>query len=122
MSVLIAEDNAGTRRMLEHLLERWGYPVVATSDGSEALERAAAQVKQLEGLLPICSYCKRIRDDHAYWHDIDTYVQCHTNTNFMHGICPCCYEEIVQPKLKMLRDWRAVAAADCGDAPVASSD
>jgi hypothetical protein len=54
-------------------------------------------VKTLEGLLPICSYCKRVRDDSGYWSQIDTYLRKHTNASLTHGYCPECaakfYEE-----------------------------
>lgn len=47
-------------------------------------------VTQLEGLLPICSYCKRIRDDTNVWHQVETYVEHHTETAFEHALCPDC--------------------------------
>lgn len=57
------------------------------------LEKALSQVKELKGLLPICMYCKKIRDDNDYWHGIETYLHQHTGTDFSHGICPTCYEK-----------------------------
>jgi hypothetical protein len=57
-------------------------------------------VKQLQGLLPICSYCKKIRNDQNYWQQIDAYFAAHTDAQFSHGICPSCYEMIVQPQLR----------------------
>jgi len=57
------------------------------------LETALAQVKQLKSLLPICMYCKKIRDDQDYWHRIESYIHVHTGTDFSHGICPECYEQ-----------------------------
>lgn len=63
------------------------------------LQAALEQVKELQGLLPICSYCKRVRDDHNYWEQIDTYVAEHSKAEFSHGICPDCYEKIVKPEL-----------------------
>jgi phosphoserine phosphatase RsbU/P len=62
------------------------------------LEDALAQVKQLQGLLPICSYCKSIRDDKNYWHEVDTYVRSHSEAEFSHGICPGCWEKVVRPQ------------------------
>ena len=70
------------------------------------LETALAQNKQLRGLLPICSYCKRIRDDQEYWHDVDAYLQHHADAHFSHGICPGCYETIVQPELERFYEKR----------------
>jgi sigma-B regulation protein RsbU (phosphoserine phosphatase) len=59
------------------------------------LETALASVKKLEGLLPICSYCKKIRDDANYWHRVDRYIEEHTDAEFTHGICPDCFREQV---------------------------
>jgi DNA-binding response OmpR family regulator len=57
------------------------------------LQSALDTVKVLSGLLPICSYCKRIRDDNDYWQQLECYVSEHTNAQFSHGICPSCFEE-----------------------------
>ena len=57
------------------------------------LEHALSDVKQLKGLLPICMYCKKIRDDQDYWHGMESYIHQHTGTDFSHGICPSCYEK-----------------------------
>ena len=56
-----------------------------------------AEVKQLQGLLPICSYCKKIRDDGDHWESIEAYIQSHTDAAFSHGVCPGCYEKWMQP-------------------------
>lgn len=200
MEILIAEDDAVSRRLLELFLIRWGYEVVMANDGNEALqilsreirpalaildwmmpgidglelcrrvrenqdalpthiilltarngkadivqgleagaddyiskpfdreelrarvqvgvrmvelqrmlgervhdlEKALQQVKQLQGLLPICSYCKKIRGDNNYWQQVETYVSKHSEAQFSHGICPDCFESIVRPELKNL--------------------
>jgi sigma-B regulation protein RsbU (phosphoserine phosphatase) len=49
-----------------------------------------ANIKRLTGLLPICSYCKRIRSDHDYWEQLEGYITDHTDAQFSHGICPSC--------------------------------
>jgi sigma-B regulation protein RsbU (phosphoserine phosphatase) len=59
------------------------------------LQEMMANVKQLRGLLPICSYCKRIRSDSNYWEQVDSYISTHTDAQFSHGICPCCYEKVM---------------------------
>jgi len=64
------------------------------------LENALSRVKQLQGLLPICSYCKKIRSDHDYWEQVDTYITKHSEVLFSHSICPACYESVVEPQLK----------------------
>jgi CheY-like chemotaxis protein len=58
------------------------------------LELALANVHQLSGLLPICSYCKSIRDDSDYWHKVEDYVTGHSEAQFTHGICPKCFERV----------------------------
>ena len=69
------------------------------------LSRALSEVKQLNALLPICSYCKKIRDDKDYWQSVEGYIRQHTNARFSHSICPECYEKIVKPDLeKFLSD------------------
>lgn len=200
MEILIAEDDAVSRRLLKLFLTRWGYEVLAAKDGIEALEilsrenspavaildwmmpgldgielcrrmranpkmlpthiilltarngkadivqgleagaddyiskpfdrdelrariqvgvrlvdlqrrlaerveeltRANEQVKQLQGLLPICSYCKQIRVDNDHWQRVETYISQHSEAQFSHGICPDCYEKIVKPELMEL--------------------
>jgi phosphoserine phosphatase RsbU/P len=62
----------------------------------EEMERALATVRRLEGLLPICSYCKRIRNEQDYWERVDNYISQHTNVRFSHNICPDCYEKHVK--------------------------
>ena len=201
MRVLIAEDDAVSRRLLEATLVKWGYEVVVTTDGLQALEvlsqpeapslaildwmmpgldgaqvclkaravagerllymilltakgrkedivegltagaddyvikpfdraelkarinagerilrlqaelaarvkeleLALANVKLLQGLLPICCYCKKIRDDKNYWQQVDTYVGDHSEAQFTHGICPDCRDKIVKPELARLK-------------------
>ena len=55
-----------------------------------------ANIKRLTGLLPICSYCKRIRSDHNYWEQVDSYISEHTDALFSHGICPPCLEKVME--------------------------
>jgi sigma-B regulation protein RsbU (phosphoserine phosphatase) len=69
------------------------------ADRVRELEDALANVKMLQGLLPICLYCKKIRDDKNYWQQLDSYVAEHTETKFSHGICPECYTQVVKPEL-----------------------
>jgi phosphoserine phosphatase RsbU/P len=73
------------------------------ADRVKALEEALARVKQLQGLLPICSYCKKIRDDRNYWQQVESYISEHSEAQFSHSICPDCYEGRVKPELDQLR-------------------
>ncbi|MDE3153755.1 MAG: response regulator transcription factor [Acidobacteriota bacterium] len=60
------------------------------------LEDALARVKQLQGLLPICSYCKKIRDDQNYWSQVESYIAERSEVRFTHGICPDCRSRLME--------------------------
>lgn len=66
------------------------------------LQAALSEVRTLRDILPICSYCKKIRDDEDYWHTVESYVLRHTGTQFSHGVCPHCMETIVEPQIDAL--------------------
>jgi DNA-binding response OmpR family regulator len=202
MKILIAEDEAVSRRLLESILKKWGYEVVVTTNGKEAwdvlsrneapqlaiidwmmpemdgpqvcqavrkvakseatyiilltakgekedivtglnagaddyvtkpfnreellarlkvgvriielqeslaervkaLEEALRHVKQLQGMLPICSYCKKIRNDQNYWEQVEDYVTDHTEAIFSHSVCPECHEKHIKPQLEKLAE------------------
>lgn len=72
------------------------------ADRVRRLEEALSNVKQLQGLLPICSYCKRIRDDQNYWQQVESYISAHSGVQFSHSYCPDCYEKYVKPQLDEL--------------------
>jgi len=59
------------------------------------LRDAVANIKALRGLLPICAYCKKIRDDQGYWNQVELYIRRHTEVQFTHGVCPDCSRKIV---------------------------
>jgi phosphoserine phosphatase RsbU/P len=67
------------------------------------LEAALAQVKQLQGLLPICMDCKKIRDDQNYWHQLETYIAERTDAAFTHSLCPICFKK----RLKEIEEAKA---------------
>jgi len=66
----------------------------ALAERVHQLEEAMNSVKTLQGLLPICCYCKKIRDDGNYWHRVETYIAGHANVRFSHGICPDCSDKL----------------------------
>ena len=68
----------------------------ALAERVEELEAALSQVKQLQGILPICSYCKKVRDDQNYWQQVESYISDHADVQFSHGICPDCYERVIR--------------------------
>ena len=67
------------------------------------LEEALDRVKRLQGIIPICSYCKKIRDDQDYWQNVESYIATHSEAEFSHSVCPSCYIEVVQPQLDSLK-------------------
>lgn len=200
MNVLIAEDDAPSRLMLQSLLTKWGYTVTSASDGSHAweilcepehpelviidwmmpgiegpeivqrlrqrepekpyyaiimtsrseinsaahalnagaddfvgkpfdndelrariavgyrmnclqkelsahiqdLRRTLDRVKQLEGIIPICSYCKKIRDNQDSWNQLEQYITDHSEARFSHGVCPECTKK----QMELIENWR----------------
>jgi phosphoserine phosphatase RsbU/P len=64
---------------------------------AERIVNLQREFKQLQGLLPICSYCKRIRDEQNRWHHIEDYIASHTDASFSHGVCRDCFDEHVKP-------------------------
>jgi sigma-B regulation protein RsbU (phosphoserine phosphatase) len=63
------------------------------------LEETLRQVKTLQGLLPICCYCKKVRDDTNYWHQVERYISARSSAQFSHSICPDCWEDVVKPDM-----------------------
>jgi sigma-B regulation protein RsbU (phosphoserine phosphatase) len=73
---------------------------IALTTRVNELEESIQREKQLQGLLPICSYCKKIRDDNNYWSQVERYIERHADVALSHSICPDCYENVVKPELE----------------------
>jgi GAF domain-containing protein len=86
--VLSADRKTAMRALARQVMALFELRRVSTRM-AEALEN----VKTLHGLLPICAWCKRIRDDKGYWSQVEAYVHEHTGADFTHGICPECLEK-----------------------------
>ena len=71
------------------------------------LEQALARVDELHGILPICSYCKKVRSDGDSWQQVEAYVSAHSAARFSHGVCPECLETVMRPELEERRRVRA---------------
>ena len=95
---LIARVNVGARVVQLQL---------ALADRVRSLEEALANVRALQTLLPMCAYCKSIRNDQNYWEKVETYFTQHSGVSFTHSYCPSCYERYVRPELEALEDARA---------------
>jgi C4-dicarboxylate-specific signal transduction histidine kinase len=87
----VAEERVheAERRHAEELEQR-------VAERTRELQEALSNVKQLEGLLPICAWCKKVRDSTDYWHEVEHYVAAHTEVRFSHGMCPKCFEKAVE--------------------------
>ena len=73
---------------------------------AERILRYATQVQQLEELLPICSYCKKIRDDQNYWQQMEGYINERTGSEFSHSVCPDCMTSVVAPEMERMKAER----------------
>jgi phosphoserine phosphatase RsbU/P len=94
MEVLRARLHVAERVLtLEHRLR----------DRVHDLEAALAEVKTLRGLLPICMYCKKIREGADAWQAVEQYVSRHSDAQFSHGVCPSCWTTVVKPQLEEMR-------------------
>lgn len=68
---------------------------------NQRLQTSLDEVRTLQGLLPICSWCRKVRDDEGLWTQIEQYVSSHTGAEFTHGMCPDCYERGLQEVRRM---------------------
>lgn len=83
ISSLIQSHEKDVAKYTAHLIEE-----------KEKTETALAEIKQLRGLLPICSKCKKIRDDQGYWNHLEHFIEAHSDASFSHGMCPDCSDEL----------------------------
>ena len=74
------------------------------------LQEALDEVKTLRGIVPICSHCKKIRDDRGFWNQVEVYVHDHSEAQFSHGICPECIRELYPEEAAEVLD-----DAECDD-------
>jgi hypothetical protein len=58
------------------------------------LQGALVKIRTLKGLIPICSSCKKVRDDEGYWHQVEVYIRDHSEAEFSHGLCPDCFQKL----------------------------
>lgn len=94
---LVATRTAALMEGMERLRQEAAQRREAEADRErllQRLQRTLSEVKTLRGLLPICSNCKKIRDDHGIWNQIELYIPQHSEAQFTHGICPDCIKEL----------------------------
>ncbi len=87
--------NLRQRQIAEAEVERYRQNLERlVEERTEELQLAQSKIKILNGFLPICSNCKKIRDDKGYWNQIESYIRDHSEAEFTHGICPVCAKEL----------------------------
>jgi len=95
-----AAMEAGVDDFLEKPMDReklWSRLRVA-----ERILSYTKRIGRLESMLPICSYCKKIRDSKDYWEQVEEYMTQNTGITFSHSICPDCYDKVIKPQLKSM--------------------
>jgi hypothetical protein len=104
LSSAVYTDSSGEQRtsMFVRDLTELEQREEALRVANAALSQALAEVRQLQGMLPICCYCKSIRNDEHYWQQVEAYISAHAPVQFSHSICPTCYEHHVRPQLEQL--------------------
>lgn len=81
------------RQELKLLIENLHYQREKMEEKNIDLNKALDEIRTLRGILPLCSYCKKIRDDKGYWEQVDVYIHKHTNADISHSICPDCMKK-----------------------------
>ena len=81
---------------------------------NRSLQKALSEVETLQGFIPICSYCKKIRDDQGYWNRLEAYFEAHSSASFSHGMCPECSDEMYGEE-----DWYIEMKKKTGKTPPA---
>ncbi len=69
---------------------------------AERILNYATQVRQLQQIIPICGYCRKMRDDQNYWSQVEEYIGKQTGSEFSHGVCPDCYDRVLVPQMQKL--------------------
>lgn len=87
-------------RVRNHMELKWQRDLLEKRN--RELEEALARVKVLSGIIPICSACKKIRDDHGYWNQLESFIREHSDAEFTHGICPSCARQLYPEEYKRM--------------------
>ncbi|MDM8539041.1 hypothetical protein QUF70_20000 [Desulfobacterales bacterium HSG17] len=89
---LIAHQNI-QRNLVKELQNEKDYLEERVAERTAELQESLDEIKTLHGIIPICSYCKKIRNDHGAWEIIEAYISTHSDAQFSHGACPECYKK-----------------------------
>lgn len=94
---LVVEEFVKREEVMQRLVEKSEIEHALRTELEQKvkeLEAALEEIKTLKGIIPICSSCKKIRDDEGYWQRIETYISKHSEADFSHGICPGCAKKL----------------------------
>jgi uncharacterized protein with PIN domain len=97
------QQTTASRQALELEIAERKRAEIERDNFIKKLRKALDEVKTLSGLFPICSYCKKIRDDKGYWNQIETYIRDHSEAEFSHSICEECAKKYY-PELDIYDD------------------
>jgi PAS domain S-box-containing protein len=105
LSAAVYSDSSGEQRssIFVRDLTTQEQQAEARRVANAAPSRTLVEGQQLPGMLPICSYCKCIRNDEDAWEQVEVYLAAHAPVQFTHSICPTCYEHYIRPELEQLR-------------------
>jgi PAS domain S-box-containing protein len=84
--------------------EKLRQKTIELEETNKKLQDALANIKVLRGFIPICSKCKKVRDDEGYWNRIESYIKNHSEAQFTHGLCPDCAKEFVNSANELLEN------------------
>ncbi len=94
---------AQNRSYVESLEDRVAERTKELTQKIDEFEKALTEIRQLQGILPMCIYCHKIRDDENFWQRVDDYIQNHTIANISHSVCPSCYDNVMAEMLQEIR-------------------
>lgn len=92
------------------------------ADKNQLLERQLSEIKTLRGILPICSVCKKIRDDQGYWNKLESYLHSHSGVDFSHGYCPECAKAVIAEVRKMSQPQDKPSSSSWDDSELLGQD
>ncbi len=78
-------------------------------DLKEIREHLMSEIETLRGILPICAFCKKVRDENGYWQQVEVYIRSHSQADFTHTYCPECAEKEIQ-RMRARRDQKGISA------------
>jgi hypothetical protein len=93
-----------------YLLRVWQL-LLREKELKKSVDESLARIKVLNGLIPICARCKKIRDDKGYWDQLEGYIQSHSEAKFSHGVCPECAEKLYGDLYKKMKNQQEVTSA-----------